>query len=74
MIARRRKRPRVRSVSFRTFFWLIRSEAELYVMTGRYHDADYRRFGLWWFKQRTTWRRRRAAWALLEWPARRFKP
>jgi len=74
MIARRRKRPRVRSASFRTLFWLIRVEGCERVEAGD-GAFDARTFSRLRFLSLTT--RQRDAMArdvLKRYPERRFYP
>lgn len=74
MITRGRKRPRVRSVSFKTLGWLIRREAAYRILVLR-HEPEHRGRIAVDFVNRSTrdveWAARRAL--KLE-PARRFRP
>ena len=74
MIFRGRRRPRRRSVSFRTLFWLVRTEAELWVMYGPSNEWLRVLHVNRWIKLTSTARRRKAAAAFAVWPERRVKP
>ena len=74
MIARRRKRSRVHSASYRTLYWLVRIEAQYVVAYGAldaYRDPWVR---LHFLRMSTIKRARRCATALRLWPRIRSTP
>jgi len=73
-IRRPRKRPRVKSVNFRTLWWLLVREAYWSIASLPQLPAFGARLRRNLAKRPTWWVRRRAEEFLALWPTRRFRP
>ena len=74
MIARVRKHPRVDSVSWRTFNWLVIREAAVGVLVQTYHVPMGPGLRAWIAKSSTTFLRRQVERLLADDPGRRYWP
>lgn len=74
MIARRRKRPRVTSCSFRTLGWLIRREAAYRILVLRHEPEHRTRIAVAFVKKSTRDVEWAARAALKLEPERRYRP
>jgi len=74
MIERRRKRPRVRSVSFRTFWWLVTAVATFCICRPYVGPTEIMRARAAWLALSTQERQRHARRILAHFPERSFYP
>jgi hypothetical protein len=73
-IRRPRARPRVRSVNFRTLWWLLVREAYVQIMWAPAHPVDTAWPRSHMARRTTWWLRRNGEAHLREYPGRRYRP